>query len=430
MIWLIFVLAAAGTLRLGRVSSTPGFVLGVTFLVFAVYGGEAWNWSSANSGAGLPPHLLADTSMDSDSAQALLLASAATFSGCIVASLIWPTSWHALKRAMQRNADTVSKLLIVGVALLFVGWLIGQGPSVLDRETYLASDGLLIVEKITSLIGPLAAVSALIYIWYFDRAPFHRAAITTAAVAWYAATLSVGSRISLIFPLASLVLVLLYLKAKPGPVRLAVCGAMAYAALYLVIMTFEVTLASRSGDLGLLNYADLLDRAGWMSTGVDESWTGPVQRLLSSFAASYYIIGESVTMTPDASELLRKANPLPSDWVGIDASEGETLEPYWFVPLAMLGESFGAFGLVGHFTLFFLLALIGGGIAGQLASNGQALIALLVISVVLLAGFMSLQYPSRTFWRLMSMALFIPIGWWIVERVTSLIGFRRQGFTS
>ncbi|VEI50356.1 hypothetical protein [Kocuria rosea] len=423
MIWLTSILGILAISRLGAVSSMPGFVLGVTFLVFASYGGEAWNWSSDNSGAGLPSEILADTSMDSLSAQALLLASAATFFGSIVASLIWPTRWRALQVSMQRDADAVSRMLIVAVALLFVGWVVGQGPSLLDRETYLASDGILIVEKVTSLIGPLAAVSALVYIWAFDRVPFYRATITVSAVVWYVATLSVGSRISLIFPLAALALVVLFFRAKPGLVRLFASILMAYAALYLVFMSFEVTLASRSGDLGLLNYADLLNRAGWMSVGVDESWTAPVQRFLSSFAASYYIIGESVTMAPDATELIRKANPLPSDWVGIDAGEGEVLEPYWFVPLAMLGESFGAFGPVGHVALYFFFALMGGGIAGRLASTGQVLIALVVISVVLLAGFMSLQYPSRTFWRLGSIVLFIPMAWWAVGRISSLFRF-------
>ncbi|WP_306635298.1 hypothetical protein [Pseudarthrobacter siccitolerans] len=207
------------------------------------------------------------------------------------------------------------------------------------------------------------------------------------------------------FPLAVLLVfaVTCWRRRSLSSVLIAIFGL--YVSTYAALAAFTLSLTVRGQSHGLLALGALL-RDDRIPRFIDPTqWVVAIQLLVSSVTASVPITELSVARAPSARLLLLNANPLPSQFLNLDTFDQERLWPFAWIPLSMVGEWYGATGALGQVALFFLISLIAAvGVAIGMTSRNPLVVAVVLgmSSIVLV---MSIQYPSRSFWRGVSLLI-------------------------
>lgn len=391
-------------LRFRFPAAWPGLFFGLLLTLLGSVGKELWVWSSENNGSGLP----SDIRGDPQASEAFLWAA----SGSILAVLMLPKRLRIRERIPGIAAadwPRYQKFSFIASLVAFVIWLLGQGPSFLRRESYAITDGIDFFVRLVGFIGPILGLTALMIGIAGTATKFVRSAQIVLGILWFLSCASVGTRVAVVFPLAMLVISLIgvYRHRSIGFVLLNL--VLAYASAYAALAAFTLSLAVRGQPHGLLRLNELV-KSEIIPPLLDPSnWVVAIQLMVSSVAASVPITELSVSRAPSLNLLVLNANPLPSQLLDLDASGQERLWPFAWIPLSMVGEWYGASGPLGQFLLFFGIALLAavGVYIGNSSRNPLVVAVVLGMSGIVLA--MSIQYPSRSFWRGVSLLLLITL---------------------
>ncbi len=411
-----------------RIETLPGLVCGSIYLVMALWGGILWNWSRENNGAGLTDQFTASTSTASPGAQAFLVAAAGCFLGALLVSLLVP-SRGAPHSGRSIDMEPLNRLILVMAVLLLVLWLVGQGPSIMERSVYLQTDGSEALGALTGLLGPIIGATAFGVSGAWGKPWGERLVAQLAGGAWFVLLCAVGSRLAVLFPVILLVHLLQWAVSR----RTALAGMAAAIGSFLcahwAMTAFVVSQIVRGRPHGLTLWV-----TNWTAdetpglTDLD-SWIAPLQRLVSSVAASSVITDYSVAFHPPLDLLVRNANPLPSSLLGnaVNPYSAERLWPLEWVPLSLVGEWYGATGPVGQLALFTGIAITAGWLVSAFRRVRFTFGMVVTFGFVGLFTILSIQYPSRMAFRGLSLMLALPFGL-LVPRAMALIQpiFRKE----
>lgn len=381
-----------------RAAAIPAAILAVVLWILGVFGGFGWDWSRENNASGLPESFETKTGLDSVATEVLLFAAlGASVGGILLAAFNSTKPPNLTSPILLSRAQSMA--LLAATTGLLLAWLGGQGPSVLERDQYLAADGVDALLRTTSYFGPMMGMTAFGIAVLARRCPFLFAHIVV-AVAWWALLASTGTRLAAAFPLVVTVLIVLSLKSTRTLGLLVIKLAGVFATCYLALATFQITQVVRASPHGLTNLARLSEHESMPSMFDLESWVDSFQGVISSITAAIPIISESAAHPPPLSVIIINANPLPTGIVASDAFNSERLWPYVWVPLAFLGELHGLFGPAGPAVLLFAIALLSGAavvIAATMDSRAGVFFVLLLCALFVTVA---IQYPSRNAWRL------------------------------
>lgn len=405
----IFV-SAAGWFGWNRTAALPGLLMSLLYLAFAVLGGPLWIWARTDSAAGLPASLAVDASRASAGTAAFSCVATGAAAGALLARRCWPDRLPLASSRQILTAPRVATGTQIASAVVFLMWLGGQGPSVLDRQVYLDIDGSHALLAMTNIAGPIIGVLALIVgLVSSDR----RTQLTSAALAtvWWVVSASVGTRYSVAFPLiAGGGLLLRGLSARTT--RSIAFGALAFVAgVLLAIYTFAVAYIVRGMPHGLLNLPTILG-SSQLPTMDPKSWIVPLKWVVSSVTASFPVTDRSVAFAPPWQLLANNLNPAPSFLHQVDAFNFERLRPYVWVPLSFVGESYGSFGYVACALGFAAFTFVIGAGAVYVQRKGVGPAAAAMALLCLFFAVFSVQYPSRSVGRIGSFVLVIPAVVW------------------
>jgi iron complex transport system permease protein len=410
----------------------PGLVAATLMWFFAVLGGHLWNLSRKYNGSGIPPSMAADTVLGSPAMRALLWASAGSLLGVAAfmylqsrrsKSVTWAQGPTVVIPTQRLRVDVLRPTsLIVLSAALFVAWLLGQGPSIWARDTYLAADGIGALLTATTVPAPLIGATALAISLILPASRETRALSVALGVVWWICTLAVGTRLAIAFPLAvAAALVAKRLRVRRSRLRLFGDLALAYLTLYLIIFSFSVTLEVRHIPHGLSYLPELFASDTRPGPFALLSWGPMILLMVSSVTSGFVITDYSVLHPPPAKILWLNANPLPGSIAGIDAFSYERMWPLDWVPLSMAGEWYGIYGAVGQLLLYGVTAFAGAWAVDYFNSRKQRFFAALVMVLTIANVTISVQYPSRWFWRLLSLVVLLPVayiaGMWMLNRI-------------
>ncbi len=422
----------------GRSAGLPSVVLGTLFWVVGVFGHPLWQWSRFSEGAGLPAFISSEAMAQSAAVPAFLFASIGAFASVYL--LPGPNmtmgsegaqsdsvrtgggkrrsasagafrgattsgAGSAGERALERRTRDSHLLAVVGFSLLLYSlWCIGEGPSLLRREIYLATDGNEFVLRLTWPASLIVALVVLV-VGYVSTSMTVRVAALGMSLIWYLSLLSVGTRMSCTFPLILGVLVLYraLAPARYGLSRIRPGGVLGAALLLvLAVASFGVIRTARVNPHGLLNLTSLFTEVAQSQDGLSE----PLKQLVSSIAASYPIVEQSMNMHVDSSILFGNANPLPGT---ANPADLERLWPYEWVPLAFVGTWYAATGPIGQIALFGLMAWIPGQLFANLKRGRWGSAAYMAVGFAILLGILSIQYSSRMPWRILSVVVVLMV---------------------
>lgn len=385
----------------------PGLVLSTGYLTLAIAGPFLWSWSASSRGAGLPSHIPTEDFAQSAATAPLLAAALGTALGGVIASLRLVDANLRVSHASSR-VKAATPYLLAASLLVYVGWLVGQGGNVISRTTYLDFEGPIQAIRLTSLPGTmLAATGAVLSVTATRR--WVRIGFAISSITWFASLLSVGSRAAVAVPLMAGIT--LFRKRKDEGRRVGRATLAATLLVSLAYVTSSSVLYARFHQHGLREAPQLL------AAGTEAALSGETLRqLTASISAAHPIISQSVAATPGGELLLRNANPLPGSG---SAGQLETFYPYRYVPLAMVGEWYGAFGFLWTTLLFGLVAVVAGTAVALLQNAGKT--ALAKLPIFLAAGCLawSIQYPSRIFWRILSLLVLL-LAFTMLQRPGSL----------
>lgn len=398
--------ALAGALVRSRPTALPGLLCGGILLLVAAASPHVWNWARVRNGSGLPTNYIADVSLDSEAAQAFLFAAVGSFLGGVLVAVFVPPA----PKVAPLGVDRVARLVRWASVVLLLMWCLGAGPSLWYRAVYLESDGIKAFTNIASLLGPLVGVAGLATA---RQAPTRRDRLMVYALAgaWFVLTSSLGSRVSLLFPVLGFGLFLQWAIHRRSWRWGIVAAGLTYPFVYVCLADFALTLLVRSTPHGLSMYLTNLSSPQVPQLGDPAAWVAPVQWLGSSISASTVITEFSVAYTPGADVLLVNANPLPSGLASaVDPFSAERFWPYEWIPLSFAGEWYGALGPLAQVLLFASITGYAGVATEVFRRRGLPIGTAMVLALVLLSMPISIQYPSRMFWRLISMVVLLPFG--------------------
>ena len=397
----------------------PGLASASFMWFVATFGAYLWNASREFRGSGIPPTLAADAAEGSPAASALFWASVGSLVGVVATGWLLSLRRMPADFAEEPHVDDASdrssvaimrpQWLTAGSGALFVAWVLGQGPSLWSRDTYLHTDGISILLTATATPAPLVGATAL------AASLVARASRSTLAwagglgAAWWFCTLAVGTRLAVAFPLAVLVALFVRLvRTRPRGSLLFAHLAGVYFVVYLVIVSFGITLVARGNPHGILRLPELFAWDGHPGPFHVVSWVPIVLRMISSVTSGYVITQHSVLHPAPAEVLWLNANPLPQSIAGIDAYSYERMMPYHWVPLSMAGEWYGVYGAVGQVALFAAVSIVGSLSVDYFWSRKHTFLVALALVVTVFTVAISIQYPSRWFWRLLSISVALP----------------------
>ncbi len=413
-----------------RLEAVPGLMCGSLYLMMALWGGQLWNWSRANNGAGLTDRFTASTDVSSPGAQAFLVAAAGCLIGSIVATLA--SRPRQPRSGSHVNLEPLNRVILVLAVVLLVLWLLGQGPSILERGVYLQTDGSKALAALTGLIGPIIGAAAFGVSGAFDKPFAQRLTAQAAGVAWFVLLCSVGSRLAVLFPLILMAHVIGWVRSR-GSLGAVLAGVAAtFLCLYWAMTAFVVSQIVRGRPHGLKLWLTNWTADEAPSPTDLATWVAPVQRLVSSVVASSVITDYSAVYHPPIDLLLRNANPLPSSLLGssVNPYSAERLWPLEWVPLSLIGEWYGAAGPWGQLALFIGIALVAGLLAGAFRRIGFTFGVALTLGIVGLFSILSIQYPSRMAFRGLSLLLVMPLGLLVPRAMVVLTSIFRKEKTS
>ncbi|MFT4124655.1 MAG: hypothetical protein QM662_00285 [Gordonia sp. (in: high G+C Gram-positive bacteria)] len=423
-----------------NLAALPPVILGALFWVVGVFGHQLWQWSRYSEGAGMPSFFSSEPIAQSPAVPAFLLAAIGAFG----ASFLLPAAPKAdsavsdgcVGQVDPRDRDTrrteagrahVGRVttdvggdqetnggyllaIVVLSLLLYSLWCVGEGPSLLRREIYLATDGNDFLLRTTWPASLVVALVVLV-VGYVSTTPMVRVAALGMSLVWYLSLLSVGTRMACVFPLilGALVLYRALSPIRRGFTRIRPGGVVVGSSLLVLsIASFGVILTARANPHGLLNLWSLFAELRESGEGVSR----PLQQLVSSIAASYPIVEQSMNVHVDPGVLVGNANPLPGT---ANPAELERLWPYEWVPLSFIGTWYVATGPVGQVALFGVMGWATGQLWYNLQRSRWGAAAYTAMGFSILLGILSIQYSSRMPWRILSVVVALLIIAYVVR---------------
>jgi hypothetical protein len=379
-------------------------VLAVILLVLAL-GGPVWEWSKYSGGAGLPSTAKAAAFSESRAVSAFLWAS---IGAGLSALLVPPVPLQALSTRKVMPSRKVGIAVAVTSAVAFVAFVGGEGRGFLRKDVYLSTHGIVFLVHASWPLGIICGmIGTALIAWEQDRR-LRLFLIVTAAI-WFIGPMCVGSRSACAIPMIGSALII-YKQIHGRRFHLPLIAA-ALALFVTAFFTFGVVCKAREIPHGLLNVPNLVQATASDMANSTDSIFLPVKQLVASVFAGFPVT-EEATRYNVSSVLLHNANPL------LGTGESTDLERYWpysWVPLSFAGEWFGAMGWIGQILIFGALGCIFGLTMHNLQRSRFPLISFLPLGFTALVGVLSVEYPSRMVWRVISLSVSILIASYLVR---------------
>jgi hypothetical protein len=399
-------------------SINPVRILGYVFVILAISIPTLWASVEGLPGSGVPPNL--------DYGNGLLffeISCLAAAIGLFLSSMVF----HSITNKKKLNVSkplaetTYSFPPIFSISLLSL-WILGQGPSLLDRSAYLFSDGIPFLLKPTALLAPILSM-AIFGSELATKKNFSKSSIFL-LVLWMTLLAGISSRLA-ILPLGLLSLSILFAstrKLRDPLVRSGFFIVWLYVTTWAVLVLFFASFSGRGQRHGLQNLASTLTADQAPNIIVGQSWWNTLENLIVSIASIYPITNISASSPIDPSIILLNANPLPSELLGLENSNSSELILPW-LPKSLIGELLGTFGVIGVITAFALMATLALVVIRFASRRNQDLVAIVVGLSLSLALLSALQYPSRISLRFFSAVYFAPVLVWLIGiRSTIFLG--------
>jgi len=392
---------------------SPSAIAGYLLFGLSIALPGLWAMSREHLGSGVPPNFYTDT-YSGLGAASFVVAASGFMSGSIAMRVKYRSSKNGF---MQKPGIPFSRTLSLTVLGLY---LLGQGPSILARDEYLRSDGVTFLLVALAFLGPLAGFGISAISVYLSQ----ELTLGTFALAftWYVASLSVGSRVSLLFPVALFLYFLSKHFSRTKSVALSILKFLpaGYFAIYLLQASFWVTNVSRASSRhGLLLLPKILSAPDSPSLLSPMRWLDTTLSAAASVCGSFPITELSAESYIDPWVLVKNANPLPSGYLDLQQTGQEFLLPW--LPKSFLGEMTAGFGIVGTFILFFAVGVLSNYVYSRYASTGRRDLSVVILLITVAFAFLSTQYPSRVSLRIASLLYLIPFTVWLVQKIKSLL---------
>jgi O-antigen ligase len=402
-------LTAAVWLSVKRTSAAAAPAVLAAIMLLLALGGPLWEWSKHSEGAGLPSSVQAVAFGESKAAAAFLWAS---IGAGLSALLVPPIPAQALRTRKVAPSRKLSIAVAIVSAVTFVGIVIGEGPSFFKNDAYLYSDGILFL-LMASFPGIVSGVLGVVLTaWEKDRRL--RILLIATSALWFIAPLSTGSRMASAVPIVGSVLII-FNEIRRRRLHLPLIAA-AVASFAMGVFAFSVVSNARAMPHGLLNVPHVMQVTASDIANSTDSILEPAKQLVASVVVSFPIAEESVHEDVDTGTLLGNANPLPGTGRSADL---ERYWPYSWVPLSFAGEWFGAMGCVGQILLFGTMGWIFGLAMHNLQRSRFRLMSFFPLGFVALVGVLSIQYSSRSVWRMISLSVILLIASYLVRERTN-----------
>jgi hypothetical protein len=385
----------AGWLSVKRTSAAaaPAVLAGIMLLL--ALGGPLGVWSKYVGGTGLPETVKAAAFGESKAAAAFLWASIGAGLSAVLVPAVPPQALPPREVQLPKN---FSLMVAVVSSATFLAYLVGEGPSFLRREVYLQNDGVMFLVHFWPL-GVLCAITGIaLTVWEEDRR-LRLFLIATAAL-WFIAQASLGSRTACAGPMVGGSLII-YNEIRRRRLHLPMIAA-ALTLLATAIFTFSAVNKAREMPHGVLNVFNVVQATAADMRNSTDSILMPAKQLAASVVVGFPDAEESARYAMDPGVLIDNANPLPGT---AQPPELERYWPYEWVPLCFAGEWFGAMGWLGQVLLFGAIGLLLALSMRNLLRSRFRLFSFLPVGFAAFIGVLSIEYPSRMVWRVISLAL-------------------------
>ena len=402
-------LTAAIWVSVKRTSAAAAPAVLAAFMLLLALGGFLWEWSKHSGGAALPSSVQAVAFSESTAAPAFLWAS---IGAGLSALLIPPIPAQALPTRKVAPSRKLSIAVAIVSAGTFVMEVMGEGPSFFKNDAYLYSDGILFL-LMASLPGIVSGVLGIVLTaWEKDR--WLRILLIATSALWFIGPLSSGSRMACAVPILGSLL-MFFNEIRRRRLHLALI-APAVALFVTGVFAFSVVGNARAMPHGLLNVPNVVQATASDIANSTDSILEPAKELVASVVVGFPIAEESVHEDVDIGTLLGNANPLPGTARSADL---ERYWPYSWVPLSFAGEWFGAMGCVGQILLFGIMGWIFGFAMHNLQRSRFRLMSFLPLGFVAMVGVLSIEYSSRSVWRILSLSVILLIASYLVRERTN-----------
>ena len=386
-------------------AAAPTVLAGIMLLL--ALGGPIWEWSKYDGGAGLVDTVKAAAFGESRAVAAFLWASiGAGLSGLLVP----PVPSDAVPPREAQLPSNFSLMVAVVSSVTFVAYLVGEGPNFLDREVYLDSSGVMLLVHFWPL--GLACCITAIALAMREKDRRTRLFLIATAALWFVTQASLASRTACAAPMVAGSLIL-HTEIRRRRVHLPIIAA-ALTLLATSVFTFSAVNKAREMPHGLLNLFNVTHATATDMRNSTDSLLVPVKQLAASVFVGFPIAEESARHAVDPGVLINNANPLPGT---AQPPELERYWPYEWVPLCFAGEWYGAMGRLGQLLLFGAIGSLLGLSMRNLLQSRFRLFSFLPVGFAALIGVLSIEYPSRMVWRIISLSLiFLVASYSIRER--------------
>lgn len=287
-------------------------------------------------------------------------------------------------------------------------WLVGQGPSVLHRTSYLATDGVTFALRLSlAFLLPLLVVNAAIAARCDVPSGVARRLVIW-QVLWAVLATATGSRIGMIA--LALLAGALACRGRARPTR---ATAVAVVCALMALVSVGHAHAARGSVHGVLPLAEATVNGDMARMAAPTETERAVRGVAASLGASSAVVAITTSRPLTGGQLAALANPLPRSLGGggqdlaMLISEHQYLLPMTWVPTAAIGEMYAVGGLTLIFVVFLMLAWMSDALHAlvrrRLVGHRLAIPSVLfVYGLALFTCFGSIQYAGRQFWRLVS----------------------------
>lgn len=395
-----------------------------TFLsLIAIFGPSVWNWARTAAGPGLLGFWALSPNEISQFRIIMLCYVSGVSLGNVYLINMKRKPMRMREPLLKQGRGNLYRFSYFGLILYFIG----QGTSIFYRDTYLVTNGILTIQRLSStVLLPLLAVS--IYLVATSKSRKELAPAITLQLIWSVCLLGAGSRTAVI-SISSLLLVLA-IRMKHKYLKSA---SLLFLLTLVAPIVFGASQYARGQSLGISRIPHLL---GEQLQLFSES---EIQYLIQSFktmVASVLTCVPILANSPQYSTfgmLLQNFNPLigsGTDATLISSDYSERLFPYVWVPLATAGQLYGGLGPLGAMLFVSVLSLITGRILTRSTSSTfQSLIQLLASGTFTALMLLGIQYPSRMWLRLSwTLILLWPVSYFIhsMRSANQLSGFQQE----
>ncbi|MCV7282562.1 hypothetical protein H7J88_23280 [Mycolicibacterium flavescens] len=372
-------------------------VLALIMLLMA-FGGPVWDWSKWSGGSGLSPTVRSASFAESQAVTAFLWATI----GAALSSLAVPRTQEIVRTGDTWSPSRKISIAIVTTATIsLIGFLLGQGPSIVRKPVYGEFDGNAFILRVFWPSGLIVGLICLALIAVEKNRRLRLLMLAVAAL-WFLATTVEGSRTAVAFPIVGAMLIIHH-EISRRRLHLPMIAA-AFTLLATAVVVFSISLLSRSIPHGILNLPNVVGVTLADARASTDSYLYPLKQLASSVFVSFPIAEQSATYEVGLDVLVANANALPGT---AQPAELERYWPYEWVPLSFAGTWFDAAGWIGQFLLFGAIGWMSGKTAHNLQRSQFQTLWFVPIYTAAMIGALSAQYSSRMVWRLVSIAAFL-----------------------